>query len=59
MTPEEFLNWVSNWVLDGDVETLEGEPGTEYEYELDNDEVYSNYHTIVMEARRLTGKVED
>lgn len=56
MTPEEFLNWVANWVLDGDVVTLDGEPGTEYEYELDNDEVFANYQTIVSEARRLAGK---
>ena len=56
MTPEEFLNWVANWVLDGDVVTLDGEPGTEYEYELDNDEAFANYETIVSEARRLAGK---
>ena len=56
MTPEEFLNWVANWVLDGDVVTPDGEPGTEYEYELDNDEAFANYQTIVSEARRLAGK---
>lgn len=56
MTPEEFLNWVANWVLDGDVETMDGEPDSEYEYELDNDEAFANYMTIVTEARRLTGK---
>ena len=56
MTPEEFLNWVANWVLDGDVETMDDEHGTEFEYELENDEVYDNYMTIVTEARRLVGK---
>lgn len=55
-TPEEFVKWVASWVLDGDVVTLDGEPGTEYEYELENDEVYDNYATIVSEARRLAGK---
>lgn len=56
MTPDEFVNWVATWVLDGDVETLDGEPGTEYEYQLDNDEAFANYQTIVGEARRLARK---
>ena len=62
MTPEEFLNWVANWVLDGDPVTDEkffSEPGDEGTlYEMDNDEAFANYETIVSEARRLIGKVE-
>lgn len=64
MTPEQFVEWVASWVLDGDLidpskdsdkffDDSDEEP---YEYELENDEVYENYHTIVMEARRLAGK---
>jgi hypothetical protein len=59
-TPEEFLNWVANWVLDGDSVNADmfyieddDEGG---EYEMDNDEVYENYTTIVATARRLAGK---
>jgi|LakMenE01Jun11ns_1017448.scaffolds.fasta_scaffold8746166_2 hypothetical protein len=55
-TPEEFLNWVANWVLDGDPMPEDNPPEDQYEYELDNDEVYENYTTIVATARRLAGK---
>jgi hypothetical protein len=59
-TPEEFLNWVANWVLDGDSVNADmfyiedDDEGTAYE--LENDEVYENYTTIVTTARRLAGK---
>lgn len=64
MTPEQFVTWVASWVLDGElidpskdsdrffVDPDEGP----YEYEMDSDEVYANYATIVTEARRLTKK---
>lgn len=57
-TPEEFLNWVASWVLDGDpiVYDADNYPDDQYEYELENDEVYENYTTIVATARRLAGK---
>jgi hypothetical protein len=55
-TPEEFLNWVANWVLDGDLMPEDNPPEDQYEYELENDEVYENYTTIVTTARRLAGK---
>lgn len=64
MTPEQFVEWVASWVLDGDLidpakdsDRFFVDPDDEaYEYEMENDEVYENYHTIVMEARRLAGK---
>lgn len=55
MTPEQFVEWVASWVLDGDTYQPDpDEPG--YDYELENDEVYENYAAIVTEARRLAGK---
>ena len=55
MTPEQFVEWVASWVLDGDLYQPDpDEPA--YEYELENDEIYENYHAIVTEARRLAGK---
>jgi hypothetical protein len=53
------VNWVANWVVDGDPNADmfyiedDDEGG---EYEMDNDEVYENYTTIVTTARRLAGK---
>ena len=59
-TPEEFLNWVANWVLDGDSVNADDfyieDDDEGGEYEMDNDEVYENYTTIVATARRLAGK---
>jgi hypothetical protein len=59
-TPEEFLNWVANWVLDGDSVNADDfyieDDDEGGEYEMDNDEVYENYTTIVTTARRLAGK---
>jgi len=59
MTGDEFVKWVAGWVLEGDLITLDErfphveafDEGTAYE--LENDEVFANYHTIVGEARRL------
>lgn len=57
MTSDEFVKWVAGWVLEGDLVTAEefyaenDDIGTAYE--LENDEVFANYHTIVGEARRL------
>lgn len=64
MTPEQFVEWVASWVLDGDVIDPAKDSGrfhvdsddAPYEYEMENDEVYSNYAAIVTEARRLAGK---
>ena len=59
MTSDEFLKWVAAWPLDGDPVTAkefyaeDDDIGTAYE--MDNDEVFANYHTIVGEARRLIG----
>ena len=61
MTPEQFVNWVASWVMDGDLidpakdfDRFFVDPDDEaYEYEMENDEVYANYAAIVTEARRL------
>ena len=59
MTGDEFMKWVAGWVLDGDPVTLEGFYAEDFdigtEYDMETDEVFTNYRTIVMEARRLIG----
>lgn len=64
MTPEQFVNWVASWVLEGDVIDPAKDSGRfnvdpheePYEYDMGTDEVYDNYRTIITEARRLAGK---
>lgn len=61
VTRENFIEWVASWVMDGDLidpakdsDRFFVDPDEEpYEYEMENDEVYTNYAAIVTEARRL------
>ena len=55
-TPEEFIAWVASWVMDGDMMPDDNPPEDQFEYEMENDEVYSNYNEIVMTARMLMDK---
>ena len=61
ITRDTFIDWVASWVMDGDLidptkdaDRFFVEPDDEsYQYEMENDEVYANYATIITEARRL------
>lgn len=62
VTPEQFVQWVANWVIDGDIINAEDFYAEDEDegsvYEMENDEVYENYRIIVSTARQIIAQSE-